>query len=210
MSAAEATPHRTDLKRGPRVLARDKQGRPVTGVYTRGGRFIVQYTDSTGRVRFKTTEARSLTEARAEREKLRVDVRSGEAVVPSKVKLVDVAQDFLSTFESLVLAGEKSECTLELYRQRWRTHLEPKLGRLSIQQVRPEHIARLLEELRRTGLAPWTIKGVDALLGSIFAHAMTRGLIAESPLKRLSKSESGRAGRASPKRARSLTRSAGS
>jgi hypothetical protein len=157
----DRAPHRTDAKRGQRV-------RVATGVYMRAGRYIVQFTDATGRVRFKTTAARNLTEAKAEREQLRVDVRSGQAVVPSKVKTSDVAKDFFSTFESLVLAGEKSERTLELYRQRWRTHLEPRLGRLPLQSVRAEHVARLLEELRRAGLSPWTIKGVWVLLSSLF------------------------------------------
>lgn len=181
--------HRTDAKRGPRVQACDKQGRRVAGVYVRAGKFIVQYTDIEGRVRFKTTAARNLTQARAEREKLRVDVRSGQAVVPSKVTLADVARDFLSTFDSYVVAGEKSERTLELYRQRWRTHLERPLGRLHVQAIRPEHIARVLESLRRAGLSSWTVRGVYVLLGSILQHAMTRGLISESPLKRLAKSE---------------------
>jgi integrase len=168
---------------------RDKKGQPVTGVSVRGGKFIVQYTDSTGRVRFKTTSASNLTEAKAAREKLRVDARSGDAVVPATATVRDVAEDFLSTFGSLVEAGEKSQRTLDLYEQRWSTHLEPKLGRLRIQSVRPDHVARLLDDLRRAGLAPWTVKGVYVLLGSIFSHAMTRGLIAESPLKRLSRAE---------------------
>lgn len=188
MSGRNSIPHRTDAKRGRRE-------RVAPGVYVRAGRYIVQYTDSEGRVRFKTTSARNLTEAKAEREKLRVDVRSGEAVVPSKATVKDVAEDFFATFESLVLAGEKSERTLELYRQRWRTHLEPRFGRLRVQAVRAEHIARLLEDKRRGGLSPWTVKGVYTLLSSILAHGMARGLLMESPLKRLTKAErpSGRA-----------------
>jgi integrase len=68
-------------------------------------------------------------------------------------------------------------------------HLAPQLGRIPIQHLRAEQIARMLEELRRAGLAPWTVKGVYVLLSSILSHAQARGLIAESPLKRLAKSE---------------------
>jgi integrase len=175
-------PHRTDAKRGRRE-------RVAPGVYVRAGRYIVQYTDSEGRVHFKTTSARNLTEAKAEREKLRVDVRAGNVVAPSKATVKDVADDFFAAFESLVLTGEKSERTLELYRQRWRTHLERPLGRIPVQGVRAEHVARVLESLRRSGLSPWTVKGIYTLAGAIFSHAMSRGLLAESPLKRMSKAE---------------------
>jgi integrase len=182
MSVGHSTPHRTDAKRG-------KRERVAPGVYLRAGKYLAQYVDIDGRVRFKTTSARNLTEAKAERERLRVHVRSGEAVVPSKLTLAAVAEDFFSTFESLVQAGEKSERTLVLYRQRWRSHLERNLGRLPVQSIRAEHVARVLEALRRAGLSPWTVKGIHVLLGSIFAHAMARGLLLESPLKRLAKSE---------------------
>ncbi len=184
MNAEPSTsPHRTDAKRGSRV-------RVATGVYERAGRFSVQFVDPSGVVRFKTLPpGTNKTQAIAAREKTRVDVREGRAVVPSKLTLSLVAEDFLSTFESLVQSGEKSERTLELYRQRWRSHLEPKLGRFPVQQIRPEHVARALEDYRRAGLAPWTVQGIYVILGSIVTHAMTRGLLMESPLKRLAKTE---------------------
>jgi integrase len=138
----------------------------------------------------------SLKDAKAAREKLRVQVRAGEAVVPSKVTFSEVAEDFFELFESLVGSGERSERTLELYRQHYGAYLEPRFGRLAIQKIGAEHVARMLAELRsspsaRTGrpLAPWSVKGIFALLGSIFSHALTRGLIVETPLKRLAKTE---------------------
>jgi hypothetical protein len=109
------------------------------------------------------------------------------AVTPSKATFADVANDFLELFESLVGSGERSERTLELYRQHYRAYLEPRFGRLPIQKIGAEHVARMLADLRSTvsprtqrPLASWTVKGIYALLGSVFNHAMTRGLVVET------------------------------
>ncbi|MEJ7791947.1 MAG: site-specific integrase [Gaiellaceae bacterium] len=168
------------------------------GVYVRDGKYEISYTDIEGRFRFKTLgpvrqpgsrEGLTKRDALAAREKLRVAIRAGEAVAPSRAKLDEVASSFFEMFESLVAAGEKSERTLDLYRQRYRSHLERPLGRLRIQNLRAEHVARVLGELRRQGLSPWTITGVYTLLGTILNHAVTRGIINDSPLRRLSRTE---------------------
>ena len=179
---SERSPHRTDLKRGSKK-------RVAPGVYLRAGKYLVSYIDVDGKERLKTTEARNLTDAKAIREELRVKVRSGEAVAPTRATVDDVAQEFLALFESLVATGEKSERTLRLYSDRYRLHVKPKLGRVQIQAVRTEHISRLLADLRKKGMASWTLRGMVVVLSSVFNHAMTRGLLVESPLRRLSKTE---------------------
>jgi integrase len=188
---SQPSPHRTDLKRG-------KRERVAPGVFVRGGKYEIGYVDASGVDRMKTLgpvksesapNGLTLKDAKAEREKLRVNARAGEVVVPSKMTFGEVADDFLTLFESLVAAGERSERTLELYKQRHRCYLEPRFGRLPIQKITPDRVARLLAELRSQGKKPWTIKGIYVLLGGIFNHAMSRGLVAESPLKRLSRAE---------------------
>ena len=187
----QPSPHRTDQKRGNRQ-------RVAPGIFVRAGKYEISYTDPSGVDRMKTLgpvksgndpNGLTLKDAKAEREKLRVRVRAGEVVVPSKMTFADVADGFLTLFESLVEAGERSERTLDLYKQRNRCYLEPRFGRLPIQNVAPEHVARLLAELRSQGKKPWTIKGIYVLVGGIFNYAMSRGLIGESPLKRVSKAE---------------------
>jgi integrase len=180
MSVTDSTAPRADTRKRERV---------APGVYLRAGKYQIAYKEPGGRYVIKTIAARTKTQAIAEREKRRVDVRSGEGVDSSDATLGDVGRDFLDTFEGLVLAGERSERTLELYRQRWRTHIEPRLGRLKVQAVRAGHVSRLLAELRRAELAPWTTQGIYTLLSSVFQHALARGYIATSPLQRLSRSE---------------------
>jgi hypothetical protein len=82
----QPNPHRTDLRRG-------KRQRVAPGVFVRGGRYEISYTDPGGNHRMKTLgpvksdavpNGFTLKDAKAEREKLRVDIRAGAAVIPSK------------------------------------------------------------------------------------------------------------------------------
>src|SRR5215217_1325089 len=127
---SESIPHRTDRKRGARV-------RVAPGIFDRAGKLIVSYIDSSGADRYKTLgwkksdahqDGVTLSDAKAIREKLRVQTRAGELPVPQKTTVGEVAREFFALFESLVVAGEKSQRTLELYRQRYRSHLEKPLG----------------------------------------------------------------------------------
>jgi integrase len=172
-----------------RVDPRGSREKVERGVWKRDGKWIVGFTDADGSWRTKTVSVRNLTEARSMREKLRVDIRAGVAPAPTKATLADVAEDFFAMYDGLVRAGEKSPRTLENYRQRYRTHLERPFGRIQVQALRPEHVSRWLTDKRAAGLSSWTIKSVYTLLSAILDHALTRGLIAETPLKRISKTE---------------------
>jgi integrase len=174
---------------GRRVDPRGSRERVERGIWKRDGKWIVGFTDADGSWRTKTVAARNLTEARAAREKLRVDIRAGVAPAPTKATLADVAEDFFVMYTGLVRAGEKSPRTLDNYKQRYRTHVECRLGRIPVQALRSEHISRWLADRRAAGLSSWTIKSVYTLLSAILDHALMRGLIAETPLKRISKTE---------------------
>jgi integrase len=173
----------------PRVDQRGSREKVERGIWRRGGKWIVGFQDVDSTWRTKTVQARNLTEAREEREKLRVEVRAGVAPAPTKLTLDAVAADFFETFEGLVAAGDKSPRTLDVYKQQYTTHIKPTVGRLKVQQLRGEHVSRVLAELRRKGLSSWTVQGVYKVLSLILGHAMTRDLIAESPVKRLAKAE---------------------
>jgi integrase len=137
----------------------------------------------------KTLLARTLTEAKKELRALAVHVDRGEAVAPTRLKFEQVAQEFLSNFESLVAAGERSPRTLERYREHLDHHILPSLGRREIQKVTPDVLARFLREKRDLGLSDWSRKGMLTPLGRIFSLAVRRGYIFENPLRRLDSSE---------------------
>jgi integrase len=97
--------------------------------------------------------------------------------------------DYKDSLDARVGSGELAARTRDLYTQRWRTHLEPRIGRVRIQDVRVEHVSRVLRELRQAGLSSWTTQGILVVLSALFGHAVVRGWIAQTPIRRLTKGE---------------------
>src|SRR4051812_36248679 len=140
--ASPSTAHRTDAKRGKRV-------RVERGIFQRGGMWIVAYTRpgegdftrTVGPIRSDACpDGLTLRQARAEREKLCASSRDGSTVAPSAVTVDEIASRFFQHFEGRVAVGERSERTLDLYRQRYASHLQGPLGKVKVQQVRAHHV----------------------------------------------------------------------
>jgi integrase len=130
--------------------------------------------------------ARTLSEAKQRHEKRRVSVREGLEPVRTKFTLDELAEELWTLFEGLIASGERAPTTLERYRIQYRVHLSPTLGKRRVQSIRPEHISRLLADLRRKGL---DVASVYSILSRLINRAVTLGLIVESPLKRLGEDE---------------------
>jgi hypothetical protein len=147
---------------GKRRLPVTHRGQRVRNLYRRpkpptdrryGETYEVIYRDETGAQRQTTLRARTVQRATVEAEEYRAQVRRGEIVVRSRLTVEEVAGEFFELNEALVATGERSQRTLDLYRQRFKTHIAPVLGRRPIQDVRPEHIGAVFSRQRRAGLA---------------------------------------------------------
>jgi integrase len=167
----------------------------------RDGRYEVGYTGTDGKWHVVTLKgAMNLTQAkRAMREMLsKRDI--SQDVAPTRLSFEQVADEYFEMVESLVASGERSERTLEIYRQQYRQHIEPRLGRVRIQAVTPRHAQDVLANVRakrikrglkreEQPLSPSTVDGVFRVLDLILGHAVTRGYRADNPARRLSKAE---------------------
>src|SRR4051794_33356174 len=97
-----------------RKRATDSKGRPVPGIYVRSDGVYLAGLTLDGKWTMPVLKgARSLTEAKAMRDTLRVKHDSGEAVAPSRVTLATVWADFSESFEALVESGDRSQRTLD-------------------------------------------------------------------------------------------------
>src|SRR5579859_7108223 len=105
-----------------------------------GDTFEVIYQDELGKQRQKTLAARTLQRAVVEAEEYRSKVRRGEVVSSSRLTLSEVAGEYFSRLEAAVATGERSQRTLDLYRQRFRKYFEPSLGKRRVQDIRAEQI----------------------------------------------------------------------
>ena len=144
---AQPNPHRTDARRG-------KRERLAPGIYRRQNdpdptRFLIFW--SVDGVECSAVFHGTLAQAKKERERKRVKSDAGELVAPNRLRFSGVWSEYESMFESLVSTGEASQRTLDLYRQRYRTHLEKALGNRRIQEVQAKHLSDLLSTLRSRG-----------------------------------------------------------
>jgi len=182
MQAQAIAPHRTDRKRGKRV-------RVAPGVYTRAGKFLVHYTDEQGREHFKTTSAKSLREAKAAREALRVGIRSGEVVVGDRtLTFAALAASFIERERGSL--GSRSSRTVDLYEQRITSHVVPLLGRMKVADLQVQHIRKLIDRLKEQGLSGSTIRGCVSATSACFRHAVRDlGAISRNPARDLERGD---------------------
>ena len=186
MSVSERTPKRVRVQSVPNLYRRSADGRYEAG-----------YTGTDGKWHMKTLSARTLTEAKAELRQVLGKRDQRQDVTPSRLTLNDVADQFFAEFESKVSRGERSERTLEIYRQRWNTHIHPTLGRRRIQSIGVGEASRFLAELRRKTnpsrkrneqpelLSNWTVRGVLNVLNVVLEHAVKHEYIASNPVPKL-------------------------
>lgn len=163
---------------GKRERARDSRGRPVPGLYVRGGRFIAGFQEG-GRWAMRTLEAESLTEARREREALIADLASGRAAPRSGVTFAEALADWQGS-------RTLSERTIRDERAVARRYLSKLLTR-RIQDVSVADAAAVLHANRH--LADWTRVQIYRVLAGTFAHALRRGVVSRNPMDGISKAE---------------------
>jgi integrase len=176
------------INRGQRVPNLYRRPKPRTD-RREGDTFEVIYRDVLGKQRQKTLKARTIQRAIAEAEAYRTELRRGEVIAPSRLTLSEVANEYFEIMEALVATGERSQRTLDLYRQRYKKHIEPALGRRRVEEIRSAEVGRIFADQRREGLAAWTISGTQTILSAMFRFALTRGYIGANPLDRLSRLE---------------------
>jgi integrase len=142
-----------------------------------------------GRPRFRTINARSLSEARRQRELLQSIARHGELPVSPRLTFAEAAGRWLTDFETKVAAGDRRDRTLDLYRSQLRRHLLPRLGRRRLALITADDVVAVMRELQADGLSPWTVKRILGALSCVFTFALRRGYIATHPFHRLERDE---------------------
>jgi hypothetical protein len=154
----QPNPHRTDLNRGklvrvaPGICRRENDPDPT--------RFQIFW--SVDGVECSGVFRGTLTQAKKERERKRVKSDAGELVAPSRIKFAEVWNEYEAMVASLVGSGEMSKRTLELYRQRYKTHIGKALGARRVQEIHAKHLSDLLSTLRGKALVVDGTRRADA------------------------------------------------
>jgi hypothetical protein len=115
----------------------------------------------------------------------RKDEDAAPKAQPRRNELSAVADDFMRLAEE----GEAEDSYGEQYTPEGLrelhsslSHVKSELGTMNIQAIRRWHVQGMLDELRRAGLAPGRLTAVVEALHSLYAFAIQRGLVEDSPV----------------------------
>lgn len=150
----------------------------VPGVYRRGGRYVVTFTDPAGRRRKRS--AATMAEARALKAALATDVARGDYRERSDVRFDDYAREWVRTYQGRIGRGIRPT-TLEEYRRDLENDAIPFFGRRRLAEIEPRDIRAFARRLSDRGLAPATVRVIVAPVRALFATAAEDGLIRSNP-----------------------------
>lgn len=150
----------------------------VPGIYRRGGRYVVTFTDPSGRRRKRS--AATMAEARALKSSLATDVARGDYRELSDVRFHDYAREWVTTYQGRTGRGIRAT-TLEEYRKDLENDAIPFFGRRRLAEIEPRDIKALARRLSDRGLAPATVRVIIAPVRALFATAAEDGLIRSNP-----------------------------
>jgi integrase len=150
--------------------------------------WVVDYTDQDGDRHIRTFDKKK--EADAFHATVRVDVGRGVHTAPSKsVTVSEAGRLWIATGESNSL----ERTTLDTYRQHLGLHIKPFLGSAKLSSLTTAAVRQFEDKLRATGRTPVMAKRVLISLGSLFADAQERGLVAQNVVRSLRSNRRGKA-----------------
>ncbi|WP_217913533.1 tyrosine-type recombinase/integrase [Miltoncostaea marina] len=159
-------------------MAASYQRTSVPGIYRRGNRYSVGYTDPSGRRRKRS--AATMAEARRLKASLATDVARGDYRELSDLRFDEYAREWVRTYQGRTGRGIR-EATLEEYRRDLELDPIPFFGRTRLAEIEPRHIKALAKHIADRGVAPATVRTIMAPVRALFATAAEEGLIRSNP-----------------------------
>jgi integrase len=132
----------------------------------------------------------TLTQAKAERERLRTGIRSGDLVIGDRsLSVAALAASFIDRERSTL--GSRSTRTVDLYEQRLNAHVvTTAVGRMKAADVKVAHIRKLRDRLIEKGLSGSTVRGTISATSAMFRHGvLDLGAISRNPCRELEHGE---------------------
>jgi integrase len=142
--------------------------------------WIVDYFDQEGHRHIETFERKKDADAR--HAEVRVDVKAGVHIAPSKSPtLKEAGESWIKSAESHGL----ERTTIDQYRQHLKYHLVPFIGARRLSEISPPVVRDLEDRLHHEGRSKAMIRKVLVSLGSILADAQEQGLAARNAVREL-------------------------
>jgi integrase len=142
--------------------------------------WVVDYVDQAGERHIETFAKKKDADAR--HAEVRVDVKTGVHVAPSKSTTIRGAG------ESWIKAAEAyglERATIKQYREHVDQHIVPFIGGLRLSDLTAQAVRKFEDRLRGEGRSPAMVRKVVGSLGSLLADAQEQGLAARNPVRDL-------------------------
>ena len=142
--------------------------------------WVVDYVDQDGERHIETFAKKKDADAR--HAEVRVDVRAGVHVAPSKsITVTDAGQSWIRAAEAAGL--ERS--TVKQYREHVDQHIVPFIGRVKLSELSAQAVRKFEDRLRAEGRSPAMVRKIIGSLGSLLADAQEQGLAAYNAVRDL-------------------------
>lgn len=127
----------------------------------------------------------SLKAAQRWREDLRTAIRAGTSRVVQAIILGDAWSEFYEGVQAgTVKASGGSDykpAVVRAYETKWRLYLDPKFGRVKVDELRLVHVQKLVDELVASGAAPKTVRNTIIPLRALYRWCIRRELAIVNP-----------------------------
>jgi integrase len=131
--------------------------------------------DAGGKRARKTIYGKSQREVRDKLAQVRREIAENGQPSDGRLTLGQFLQDWLTSKRSQVRPR-----TWARYESYCRLHVEPRLGKVRLAKVTPEHLEKLYSQLLDAGLAPMSVRHLHAMLHGALKHGVRRGVIARN------------------------------
>lgn len=105
--------------------------------------------------------------------KLMTELHQGTYIEPARVTVGDWLDTWLNDYKKMELL----QTTWESYETQVRVHLKPAIGKLNIQDLRPDHLQKLYNEKVEAGLSPRSARYIHVVINSALKQAVKNQLV---------------------------------
>lgn len=126
---------------------------------------------------------RSLTELKKEMLDLRYKLEHGTYVAASKIMLDDWFTEWIDTYKTRTV----KQGTIDSYKKHYRAYIGPVLGKVRLEDIRAEHLQKLLNSMAADDYSDCTIQLCYCILSGIFKQAYKSEMIQKNPFLLITK-----------------------
>lgn len=122
--------------------------------------------------------SKSLKECKEKLEKMKYEIKSGIYCEETKVTVDKWFNVWIEEYKEQTV----KRTTIEVYKTVYKEHIKQELGHRRMKDIRPEHVQRLYNTLKKDGKGRKTIELVRTVLSGMFGQAYKNSMLKKNPV----------------------------